>query len=112
MKSLSENSAKISINDALRLISTFHSMHAIAGRLSPIDCENSGIETIETNTFKLQVRCCASRRGRRHAPHSPFPPQCFQTPTGIKFLLAADPSCAGLDTTLSGVCVRASPAAP
>jgi hypothetical protein len=57
MKSLSENSAKISINDALRLISTFHSMHAIAGRLSPIDCENSGIETIETNTFKLQVRC-------------------------------------------------------
>ena len=55
MKSLSENSAKISINDALRLISTFHSMHAIAGRLSPIDRENSGIETIETNTFKLQV---------------------------------------------------------
>ena len=73
MKSLSENSAKISINDALRLISTFHSMHAIAGRLSPIDCENSGIETIETNTFKLQVRCCASRRGRRRAPH-PFRP--------------------------------------
>jgi hypothetical protein len=30
-------------------------MHAIAGRLSPIDGENSGIETIETNTFKLQV---------------------------------------------------------
>lgn len=55
MKSLSENSAKISINDALRLISTFHSMHAIAGRLSPIQSENSGIETIETNTFKLQV---------------------------------------------------------
>ncbi len=55
MKSLSDNSAKISINDALRLISTFHSMHAIAGRLSPIDRENSGIETIETNTFKLQV---------------------------------------------------------
>ncbi len=55
MKSLSENSAKISINDALRLISTFHSMHAIAGRLSPIDRENSGIETIETSTFKLQV---------------------------------------------------------
>jgi hypothetical protein len=55
MKSLSDNAAKISINDALRLISTFHSMHAIAGRLSPIDGENSGIETIETNTFKLQV---------------------------------------------------------
>ena len=55
MKSLSENSAKISTNDALRLISTFHSMHAIAGRLSPIDRENSGIETIETSTFKLQV---------------------------------------------------------
>ncbi len=30
-------------------------MHAIAGRLSPVDRENSGIETIETNTFKLQV---------------------------------------------------------
>jgi len=56
-----EGLAALNSNDYLILASTFHSIHAIASRISPLDGPSSGIETIEAETFKMN---------------------CFQTPTG------------------------------
>jgi len=62
--------AKVDTNDALRLASIWHSLHAIAGQLSPVPgC--TGIELLEAETFNLH---------------------CFQTLTGTKFLLVVEPN--------------------
>lgn len=52
--------AQLNSNDYLILASTFHSIHAIASRISPVP-GSSGVETIEAETFKMT---------------------CLQTPTG------------------------------
>mmetsp|Transcript_1207 Transcript_1207/g.2629 ORF Transcript_1207/g.2629 Transcript_1207/m.2629 type:complete len:135 (-) Transcript_1207:128-532(-) len=69
---------QLNVNDCLRLASTFHSMHAIAGRLTPAGAP-TGIETVEADTFRLQ---------------------CFQTPTGIKFIMLSEPMVSNLDSLL------------
>jgi len=69
---------KLSGNDYLRLASTFHGLHAITGNLSPSG-SSSGIEILEADTFKLQ---------------------CFQTPTGTKFYVTAEPTHPNLDQIL------------
>mmetsp|Transcript_67889 Transcript_67889/g.141544 ORF Transcript_67889/g.141544 Transcript_67889/m.141544 type:complete len:136 (-) Transcript_67889:58-465(-) len=68
----------LGVNECLRLASTFHSMHAIAGRLTPAG-PVTGIESVEADTFRLQ---------------------CFQTPTGIKFIMLAEPMISNLDSLL------------
>ncbi|CEQ39874.1 SPOSA6832_01421 [Sporobolomyces salmonicolor] len=65
-----EGLAQLNSNDYLILASTFHSIHAIAARISPVP-GSSGVETIEAETFKMT---------------------CLQTPTGIKFVLLTTPS--------------------
>ncbi|KAG5355669.1 Trafficking protein particle complex subunit 4 [Yarrowia sp. B02] len=60
--------AKLSSNDYLVLAGTFHGVHAISAKLSPIE-GSSGIQTMETEKYALT---------------------CFQTVTGIKFLLITD----------------------
>ncbi|KAK9466903.1 Sybindin-like protein [Lipomyces arxii] len=60
---------KLSSNDYLVFAGTFHAVHAITTRISPIP-SSSGIQVLETDTFRLQ---------------------CFQTVTGTKFLLISDP---------------------
>lgn len=55
-----EGLAQLNSNDYLILASTFHSIHAIASRISPVP-GSSGVETIEADTFKMT---------------------CLQTPTG------------------------------
>jgi len=76
----------LGMNDYLRLGSTFHGLYAITAQLSPVKAQigssSSGIETIQTDTFKLQ---------------------CFQTPTGTKLYLIADPAHQGLDSTLKTI---------
>ena len=57
--------------------STFHSLHAIAKQIAPL--ASSGIEKLETDTFRLQ---------------------CFQTLTGVKFVLGADAGTPALDVAL------------
>ncbi|KAK4705781.1 trafficking protein particle complex subunit 4, partial [Phenoliferia sp. Uapishka_3] len=57
-------------NEYLVLASTFHSIHAIASRISPIS-GSSGVEVIEAETFKMT---------------------CLQSPTGTKFVLLTTPS--------------------
>lgn len=59
---------KLSSNDYLVLAGTFHGVHAISAKLSPIE-GSSGIQTMETEKYALT---------------------CFQTVTGIKFLLITD----------------------
>ncbi|XP_059494972.1 trafficking protein particle complex subunit 4 isoform X2 [Stegostoma tigrinum] len=69
---------RLTSNEKLMLASMFHSLFAIGSQLSP-EPGSSGIEVLETDTFKLH---------------------CFQTLTGIKFIVLADPRQAGIDSLL------------
>ncbi|CAM9474392.1 unnamed protein product [Pylaiella littoralis] len=66
-QNLSSAAPRLTSNDWLRLGSTFHSLHAIAAQVAPVP--SSGIEKLETDTFKLQS---------------------FQTLTGVKFVITAE----------------------
>ncbi|KAJ7305351.1 hypothetical protein JRQ81_011275 [Phrynocephalus forsythii] len=69
---------RLTSNEKLMLASMFHSLFAIGSQLSP-EQGSSGIEMLETDTFKLH---------------------CFQTLTGIKFVVLADPRQSGIDSLL------------
>ncbi|XP_013775182.1 trafficking protein particle complex subunit 4-like [Limulus polyphemus] len=69
---------KLNTNEKIVLASMFHSLFAIASQLSP-EHKSSGIEVLEADTFKLF---------------------CFQTVTGIKFMVVADPKQAGIEGLL------------
>uniref|UniRef100_A0A2K5F6H3 Trafficking protein particle complex subunit n=1 Tax=Aotus nancymaae TaxID=37293 RepID=A0A2K5F6H3_AOTNA len=69
---------RLTSNEKLMLASMFHSLFAIGSQLSP-EQGSSGIEMLETDTFKLH---------------------CYQTLTGIKFVVLADPRQAGIDSLL------------
>ena len=61
------------LNDALRLASTWHSLHAIAAQLSPVPgC--AGIELLASDAFELHClqTLTGARGGRRAAPRPPF----------------------------------------
>jgi trafficking protein particle complex subunit 4 len=77
---LSEAAPHLTTNDWLRFGSTFHGLHAIAGQIAPII--SGGIEKLETGTFKLQ---------------------CFQSLTGVKFVLTAEANTPDMDTVLQKV---------
>uniref|UniRef100_A0A8C7ICS0 Trafficking protein particle complex subunit n=1 Tax=Oncorhynchus kisutch TaxID=8019 RepID=A0A8C7ICS0_ONCKI len=70
--------ARLSSNEKLMLASMFHSLFAIGSQLSP-EVGSTGIEMLETDMFK------------RH---------CFQTLTGIKFIVLTDPWQSGIDALL------------
>ena len=69
---------KLSTNEKIVLASMFHSLFAIACKLSPAE-KSSGIELIETNSFKLH---------------------CFQTITGVKLLVLTDTRVSNMDNFL------------
>jgi hypothetical protein len=79
-KNLSPAAPSLSTNDCLRLGSTFHGLHAIAAQVAPV--ASAGIESLETDTLKLQ---------------------CFQSLTGIKFVVTATPGTTDLDKLLHDV---------
>ena len=64
---------KLTTNEKIVLSSMFHSLYAIAalqiGQRKDQKMKSSGIECIETNNFRLN---------------------CFQTMTGVKFLIVSD----------------------
>ncbi|KAL8839993.1 MAG: hypothetical protein Q9170_001535 [Blastenia crenularia] len=69
--------SKLSSNDYLVLAGTFHGVHAITRSLTPSPIISSvqrsqltGLEVLESSNFRLT---------------------CFQTPTGVKFLLFTEP---------------------
>lgn len=59
---------RVSINERIMLLSMFHSIYAISVKLSPA-AKSSGIKCLEADSFKLF---------------------CFQTITGVKFIVIAD----------------------
>lgn len=69
---------KLTTNEKIMLASMFHSLFAIGSQLSP-EPRSSGIEVLETDTFKLH---------------------CHQTMTGLKFIVIADPRQAAVDALL------------
>ena len=78
---MSPHSPSLSSNDHLRIASTFHSIHAIARLLHSSSNASvlDGIESLRTDTFQLQ---------------------CFQSITGIKFILFAEPGTPDVDLIL------------
>jgi hypothetical protein len=79
-KNLSSIAPTLSVNDVLRLGSTFHGLHAIATQIAPV--VSAGIEGLQTDTFKLQ---------------------CFQSLTGVKFVVTATPETMDLDALLKSI---------
>jgi hypothetical protein len=79
-KDFNEGLAKLSSNEYLVLAGTFHSIHAITSKISPIrNSTSSGLEILEADIFKLY---------------------CYQTLTGTKFLILADPTHPNIDVVL------------
>lgn len=65
-------------NERIMLASTFHSLYAISAQLSP-EPSSAGIQTLDTDVFRMH---------------------CFQTITGIKFLILTDLKQEGSDSLL------------
>lgn len=75
------NRAKMTVNEKICLASTFYPLFAIASQLSP-EPRCSGIEVLEADTFRLY---------------------CYQTLTGVKFMIVAEPSQQGMEILLKKV---------
>ncbi|KYN07231.1 PREDICTED: trafficking protein particle complex subunit 4 [Cyphomyrmex costatus] len=73
--------AKMTTNEKIFLASMFYPLFAIASQLSP-EPRSSGIEILEADTFRLY---------------------CYQTLTGIKFMIVAEPSQSGMEIFLKRV---------
>lgn len=69
---------KMTTNDKIFLASMFYPLFAIASQLSP-EPKSSGIEVLEADTFRLH---------------------CYQTLTGVKIMIVADPHQAGIEILL------------
>ena len=76
-------STGLDVNDTLRLASVWHSLHAISRTRSvaPVR-KSSGIELLETSTFNLH---------------------CFETKTGIKFMVVGGKNAIGVERLLRRV---------
>ncbi|GAB0100139.1 Trafficking protein particle complex subunit [Sergentomyia squamirostris] len=72
---------KMTTNEKIVLASTFYPLFAIASQLSP-EPKSSGIEILETETFRLN---------------------CFQTLTGVKFILISEPTQTGMEILLKKI---------
>jgi len=75
---------KLSVNDYLVLAGTFHGVHAITKSLTPSSLDlppsqRTGLEVLESALFRLT---------------------CFQTYTGMKFLLFTEPHQPNVDVTM------------
>ncbi|XP_058050931.1 trafficking protein particle complex subunit 4 isoform X1 [Ahaetulla prasina] len=102
---------RLSSNEKLMLASMFHSLFAIGSQLSP-EQGSSGIEVLETDTFKLHCfQTLTGSRGRAEGcgvvaavgvgPPSRPPPRSSSLPSaGIKFVVLADPRQAGIEALL------------
>ncbi|CAB3978845.1 Trafficking particle complex subunit 4 [Paramuricea clavata] len=69
---------KLKTNEKIMFASMFHTLFAISTKLSP-EQKSSGIQVLETESFKLH---------------------CYQTATGVKFLVLTDPKQGPMDNFL------------
>uniref|UniRef100_A0A2M3ZJV9 Trafficking protein particle complex subunit n=1 Tax=Anopheles braziliensis TaxID=58242 RepID=A0A2M3ZJV9_9DIPT len=76
--SLKFSRPKMTTNEKIFLASMFYPLFAIASQLSP-EPKSSGIEVLEADTFRLH---------------------CFQTLTGVKFMIVAENIQTGIDALL------------
>ncbi|KAF6210158.1 hypothetical protein GE061_013260 [Apolygus lucorum] len=72
---------RVTTNEKIFLASMFYPLFALASQLSP-ETKSSGIEVLEADTFKLQ---------------------CFQTLTGVKFMILSEPGQVALDVLLKKI---------
>lgn len=72
---------KLTTNERIMLASMFHPLYAISAKLSP-EQRSSGIEVLEADSFKLH---------------------CYQTHTGLKFIVLTDPKQLGMDIFLKKI---------
>ncbi|OAD56031.1 Trafficking protein particle complex subunit 4 [Eufriesea mexicana] len=79
--SLRFSRARMTTNEKIFLASMFYPLFAIASQLSP-EPHCSGIEILEADTFRLH---------------------CYQTLTGIKFIVVAEPTQSGIEILLKRV---------
>lgn len=79
--SLRFSRARMTTNEKIFLASMFYPLFAIASQLSP-EPRCSGIEMLEADTFRLH---------------------CYQTLTGIKFIVVAEPTQSGIEILLKRV---------
>ena len=79
-RNLSKLAPNLTTNDSLRLGSTFHGLHAIATQIAP--CASQGITKMELDTFKLN---------------------CFQTLTGVKFVITVTPTVTEVEALLAAI---------
>ncbi|KAL0639220.1 hypothetical protein Q9L58_001679 [Maublancomyces gigas] len=80
-RDFNEGLKKLSSNDYLVLAGTFHGVHAITSRVSPVP-GSGGLEIMESEHFRMQ---------------------CFQTLTGTKFLIFAQPHQPNIDVIVKRV---------
>ncbi|KAI9005810.1 Sybindin-like protein [Phycomyces nitens] len=80
-KDFGDQLEKLSSNEYLVLAGTFHGVHAITSKISPL-YGSTGIEMLEADTFRLF---------------------CFQTLTGSKFLLFTDPQQVTVETYMKKI---------
>ena len=71
---LSNKGPQLSGNDYIRAASTFHTLFSISKQVAPVS--SGGIVSLEADSFRLR---------------------CFQTLTGFKFILLAEPNAMGSD---------------
>ncbi|XP_045494872.1 trafficking protein particle complex subunit 4 [Colias croceus] len=79
--SLKFGRVRATTNEKIVLASMFYPLFALASQLSPVP-KSSGIETLIADTFKLS---------------------CFQTLTGVKFILVTDPNMQGTEVVLKRI---------
>ncbi|KAF9411702.1 hypothetical protein HW555_009568 [Spodoptera exigua] len=79
--SLKFGRARATTNEKIVLASMFYPLFALASQLSPVP-KCSGIESLTADTFKLS---------------------CFQTLTGVKFIIVTDPSMQGAEVVLKRI---------
>jgi len=91
-RALSPKAPRIGTNEWLRIGSTFHSLHAIAAQASPLRMVNNknrygaddGIEELQAGGLVMR---------------------CFQTRTGVKFVITAEPGTGDMDYVLKEIYV-------
>lgn len=92
--------SKLTSNDYLMLAGSFHGMHAITAQLSPI----SPARPTPTATTSAALQTFPVRAtGIQVLESSHFRIQCFQTQTGLKFLLFTEPQQPNVDTMMKKI---------
>ncbi|KAF1944167.1 trafficking protein particle complex subunit 4 [Clathrospora elynae] len=94
--------SKLTSNDYLMLAGSFHGMHAITAQLSPIPPARPPPLSTANPATTLQT-FPVHATGIEVLESSHFRIQCFQTQTGVKFLLFTEPQQPNVDTMIKKI---------